>query len=123
MRLIKWQDTRTIADVGGIALYDSTGGNQAFLAASTKIGTEFNQQSGLVSGGDVQAWLNGAAGVADTIDGDGATTNDYTRVFNDFGDANQFNGDIAELLIYDTDLSETDRQSVEAYLKAKWDTP
>lgn len=31
-----------------------------------------------------------------------------------------FGGDIAELLIYDSALSSTDRQSVEAYLTAKW---
>jgi len=33
--------------------------------------------------------------------------------------SNRFNGDIAELLVYDTDLSDADRASVEGYLLAK----
>ena len=32
-------------------------------------------------------------------------------------------GEIAEVLIYDTVLGTTDRQSVESYLKTKWNTP
>jgi hypothetical protein len=34
-----------------------------------------------------------------------------------------WNGDVAEIIAYNSILSTTDRQSVEAYLKAKWGTP
>ena len=34
-----------------------------------------------------------------------------------------FQGEMAEILVYDSTLGTTDRQAVEAYLKAKWGTP
>lgn len=34
-----------------------------------------------------------------------------------------FQGSLGDLLIYDSALSSTNRQAVEAYLKAKWSTP
>jgi len=37
--------------------------------------------------------------------------------------ARTFTGDIAEILVYPTALSDSNRQSVESYLRAKWSTP
>lgn len=35
-------------------------------------------------------------------------------------DSNDFNGDVGEIIIYDTALSDANRQSVEAYLNTRW---
>lgn len=46
------------------------------------------------------------------------------RFGQDRGNTNRvWNGDIAEALMYDTVLSSTNRQAVEAYLKTRWATP
>lgn len=37
--------------------------------------------------------------------------------------SNDFNGDVAEIIIYDTSLSDSDREDVEDYLRTKWGTP
>lgn len=47
-----------------------------------------------------------------TISGQGTATGASTSAF--------FNGDIAEIIIYDSALSDTNRQAVENYLLAKW---
>ena len=41
----------------------------------------------------------------------------------DGGFSGYLNGDIYEILVFPTALNTTDRQSVEAYLRAKWGTP
>lgn len=40
-----------------------------------------------------------------------------------YSGANYCNGEIAEILLYNTNLSDPNRQSLEAWLKAKWATP
>lgn len=68
-----------------------------------------------------QLWVDGASVIGPSAQGTGVL--DGYTVGSDATAANWLNGDIAEVLIYDTALGTTDRQSVEAYLKAKWGTP
>lgn len=113
-------DSRT-ANRLGAQVVDSTGAANANNPAD--IGTEFNQFTSVLDGSNVTARLNGAAGTPVAFAGDGVTTNDYTRVFNQRSDFTTLFGDVAELIVYDGALSAEDIGRVEAYLKAKWNTP
>jgi len=70
---------------------------------------------------DVSAWLDGVSlGVSSSF-GDALTLDTTDRV--DIGGANgagEANGAIAEVLVYDSALSTTDREAVEAWLAQKW---
>ena len=63
------------------------------------------------------------------VDGEAANTQSSSRAIkwadtaigrSGTGSANPWSGDIAEIMIYDTALSDDDRQAVEQYLKVKW---
>ena len=73
-----------------------------------------------------------AAGVgfarADGVNGPGvsgsfSTSDVYLNVGQRAGGGYRFNGDIAEILIFDHALTPTERVEVETYLSAKWNTP
>jgi hypothetical protein len=57
------------------------------------------------------------------VAGDGVTINDHTRIFAGVNNDQKLTGDIGELIVYDAALSSDDIAIVEAYLKAKWNTP
>ena len=105
----------------GITIQDSTGFAAADMPAD--IGGEYNQITLIIDNPTIQTRLNGAAGSASTVAGDGVTANDYTRVFNQVGNTNWLFGSIGELVIYNRTLSAGEIGRVEAWLKAKWATP
>ena len=119
-KISSWVDTRS-ANKLGMVLQDSTTVNVA--ANPADIGTEFNLFSQQITGGDIIARLNGTAGTAATIAGNGITENDYTRIFCEIDDGNPLDGYICELIIYDTALSQSDIDLVEEWLQSKWATP
>lgn len=120
-QLAVYADARS-AENRGVLLEDSTATVKALLPSD--IGTEFNQFTGIVdSATTITARLNGVAGTPVAIAGDGVTTNDYTRIFNQAGGFGSLAGDIAEVVIYDGLLLTADIETVEAYLKDKWATP
>jgi autotransporter-associated beta strand protein len=85
------------------------------------------------SGQDFRIWANQldfSSGHAIYLDGSLAASNANTapltgaangRVGNGFLAGQWYNGDIAEILIFDRSLSAAERQQVEAYLATKWD--
>jgi len=63
-------------------------------------------------------WING---LSDASGNAGPSAFSGITVGNWFGGGdNSWNGDIAELLLYDTALSAADRATVETYLNQKW---
>lgn len=66
---------------------------------------------------DVRLDLTSSAGT--TVAVDGANQTDAIGSFLG-GTTWPFDGDIAEIVVYDSDLSDTDRDLVEAYLQGKW---
>lgn len=108
------------ADRAGIVVRGST--SNTIGVNPTDVGTGFNQFTSLISGGYVSARLNGEAGSPTALTDDGVTTNDYTRIFNQ-PSGNYLYGDIGELVIYDSALTDVQIAAVETYLKNKWATP
>jgi hypothetical protein len=124
-RISSYVDSRTATRHGGL-VQDSTGANNPVNPAD--VGTEFNQFTGQISGGDITSRLNGAAGTPLTIAGDGVTPNDFTGIFVDIVKIgvegyNPLIGHICELIVYNAAVSAGDILLLEAYLKDKWATP
>lgn len=71
-----------------------------------------------------EMWVNGVY-VTTTNTKSGSNLSGAAFSVGNFGPASTkgLNGDIAELLIYNRDLSEAERTSVESYLSARWDPP
>lgn len=99
-------------------------GKQSLLKSSTAgigtstsaIGANFNYIAVSYSNPNALFRLNGA-------DDGGGTSAQTGMVINRIGinqATEQFNGDIGELLIYSSVLSDTDRNRVEGYLKTRW---
>ena len=82
----------------------------------------FNQLSCIRNDTSAQAWKNGTSQGTSTPT-TGNTINNGIRLFAANSAGFLLTGHIAELIAYEAVLSTTDRQSVEAYLKAKWGTP
>lgn len=124
---------------GAVSLGDSVTPAQlvrARFGSTATIGTAFGtnlsggatpssaaQVSTLSNGGSSQVWKDGtstASGNAGTNSGVGSLT--LGALFTGGGGAH-LNGVLAEVIICNASLSTADRQSGEAYLKAKWGTP
>lgn len=69
-------------------------------------------------------WFLSRNGAALTLISGGATAPNTSTTFgvgyNHWDNASRMKGDIAEIIVYDTALSDTNRQAVEAYLSAKY---
>lgn len=103
--------------------FDSGGGGKWSLYAGSvqqgSIATTLNavQVSAVFNGASSGLWVDGATSTL------GGSPGAAGRTDLEIGDANSWEGDIAEVLIYSSALSTPNRQAVEAYLKAKWGTP
>ena len=84
------------------------------VGTASQVGVLFNGASSTIR-------LNGAQISSGSLGSSGIGPEIYVGS-NKFG-AGLFKGTIAELLIYSKALSTTERDNVEAYLKAKWGTP
>lgn len=67
-------------------------------------------------GGNTKGYFNGAS-VYDQAAGLTMNTGEFDKIFS------TFDGDIAEVIIYNQALSDADRETVEAYLSSKWGLP
>lgn len=87
-----------------------------------RTGTDWLLNTALFSGEESTIWENGESKISGNIGSnalDGLTIgarNDSQPI----DIKNPLNGDIAEILVYDGELSETDRKAVEEYLRVKW---
>ncbi len=69
-------------------------------------------------------WLNGEPNVLETVEGASVpintTISNLGVVGDNAGGSDSYIGDIAEVIIYDTELSDTERSQVESYLSLKY---
>lgn len=133
---------------GGIFGYGNSGGQQRFAllinssTPETSITFSFNRQgnascpatwnvismvlpSGATLASQTQIWRDGSSLAVSTLagsDGAPATTSDYMTIGGNEG-AGSFSGYFGEAVLYASELSTTDRQLNEAYLKYVWGTP
>ena len=113
-----------IYDDGSTIAWAYAGSNQYYISA---IGTaSFHQFSSLKSAGQISTTSTVRKdGVSVATSGHSTNTPNITdspfvigRLANYL--ANKLNGHIGEVLVYDTKLSDADRDSVESYLNTKW---
>lgn len=124
-RIVAFIDSRT-AGPQRIGLKNETAVDIVFAdLTSDLIGTEFNQETLVLDGLDIDGWLNGAAMTGDTASGAISTANDGIRLFAQHGvpPITFHIGSIAEFIIVNATVSTSVRQQTEAYLKARWATP
>lgn len=101
---------------GGVADYNT----------ATSVGTAFHQWSWIVpSGTQPQLYKDAGSAIAPTNGGNGAVNVARANLYvGGMGGTQRFlYGDLAELIIYDSALSDPNRAIVATYLKNKWGTP
>lgn len=78
-----------------------------------------------ISSGSVTAslWKNGTAGVTSPVTRSGTSSAAGAVLGSAAAAVESFYGNICEVILYPSQLNDTDRQSVESYLKTKWGTP
>ena len=89
-----------------------------FLTDKTIPANTWALQSSLVNSA-VTCYVNGSGSTPATITGT-PMSGSFTLSIGYFGEIYFLAGDIAEVLFFNSGLSDTDRQSVESYLNAKW---
>ena len=67
----------------------------------------------------IKTYVNGSGGTPLAITGTPASGTTVMQIGTDEG-GSALNGDIAELLFFNSALNTTDRQNVESYLNTKW---
>jgi len=94
----------------------------AIESSFTISGSSFNLWTGVANGVSSSLLKNGAAFASGDVGSQGLSGG--MTLGNRYSDPGYcLNGDLAELIIYNTSLSIANRQLVEAYLRAKWATP
>jgi len=102
---------------------DASTGKFAYFATSSGVVGNLAATSGSVvqtvewNGSSSSMWQNGSLDVAGAT---GAAGTDGFRVGRRHDSSFFWVGDIAEILVYDSALSTTDREALEVYLAAKW---
>lgn len=78
-----------------------------------------------ISAGSVTAnlWKNGTAGVTSPVTRTGTSSAAGALLGSAAAASEPFYGFFCEIILYPSQLNDTDRQSVESYLKTKWGTP
>lgn len=104
----------------GVIYCTGVGGASRGQFSSAQAATTYNVVSAVSpSNTDGKIYFNGSD-VSSTPNAT-ATMTSLDRI--GYSDSNYCNGEIAEILVYNSALSNANRQALEAYLKAKWATP
>lgn len=99
-----------------------TGTAQQTYTSSAQSSTTYNQFSGTYnSAGTSGAMYFNGSSLSVTSGASGTVTMSFDQIGRSID--GYANGEIAEILLYNSVLSTANRQAVEAYLKAKWATP
>ncbi|MBC7472248.1 MAG: DUF2341 domain-containing protein, partial [candidate division SR1 bacterium] len=129
---VSWGPDSTTGFFAGPYYYPPQGGSKFISAWGSASGASFSTQdafagqaklsSSVYNGSTNIMYLNGQAGTTGTKSDSNFTTGTfdlgYTSIVS--GGGNYFNGDIAEVLLFNSALSNTDRQTVENYLNTKY---
>ncbi|MBS1954390.1 MAG: chitobiase/beta-hexosaminidase C-terminal domain-containing protein [Cyanobacteria bacterium SZAS-4] len=108
--------------VGGIYVYNGTSGNNV-LASGALTTSSYQVLEAVHSGaGTAAVYTNGVLGAQGTINNipNVTRTTNYIGADNTLGSLGYYNGGIAEMIIYNAPLSDSDRAEVEGYLFAKY---
>ncbi len=120
---------RAVTPTGAQRVF-SYGGNRSVFASNVDLrwwqgnfgsgvsSTSFGVAAGVIASNSSFTWFGNGVQSAAGDPTDAAATN--ATVGSEAGTTNPFNGDIAEIIVFDTALSTTSRARVEAYLAAKW---
>lgn len=96
-------------------------GTQLFAGSGATVGA-WVAISAVFNGGSSQFWRDGTSAASGSA-GSQALTQLYVMSNRGAGGSFFTDGGLAEVIIYDSALSDGDRESVEAYLATKWGTP
>src|SRR5690606_11740650 len=88
------------------------------LTAANTIDASAHRITGLFNGASSQIWVDGTSAVTGHASNNGYQGYQLGRFLT--ATADFYGGDLAEIIVYDSALSDTDRQDVEAYLYNKW---
>jgi len=108
-------NTSRFVDDGGFGTY-----------TNLKTQTSWCQISWVATAGtpnSFQEWKDATSVSSGTVTRTWATSSQQITLASRADGATKLTGDVAEIVVYDVALGTTDRQLVEAYLKAKWATP
>nr|MBX2861589.1 filamentous hemagglutinin N-terminal domain-containing protein [Vampirovibrio sp.] len=98
--------------------YYSSGLFSTFSGAPYATGT-FQLASIIHDATDIDAWMNGAQVVNTTTNARNATT--AITVGDDVTSGDEIHGNVAELVVFDNDVSTVNRELIEQYISGKWD--
>lgn len=103
---------------------DSVPTTQSANSGGTTFGTSTKVLSYVFSGTTVSAWLNGTLAINGAALNVGSLTLDRATIggWGRIAVSAFYKGKICEILIYNSALGSTDRQSIEGYLTSKWQT-
>jgi hypothetical protein len=100
-----------------------TSSNSVTAVGSASVYNAFHVLSGVYNGTANSAYVDGSLADSDT-NASYDTNSDYNRTsyigHYQYTGGPTFEGDMAEIVIYNSPLTDTDRQSVESYLNNKW---
>jgi hypothetical protein len=111
---------------GPVGIGDDASGNYIAYAGNNAISTvdirnAFHVLTVVVASNNATGWIDGTLAMGPT--GPNSNAIGVPTIFSTTNGGTPYAGDMAEVLIYNSVLSVTDRQNVEAYLKAKYAIP
>ena len=113
-------NTSAYLGIGNNALVSIYAGTTVITQGSAPSVDQLQQVTGIFNGASSQAWGNGTAGTA----GDAGTAAFELSCVGGLNlTSNHLAGDIAEIVVYNTALSDSNRIAIQNYPNAKWGTP
>lgn len=113
----------TDKSAGHPPLFRVHSGSRWYDAQVASVPTSFNVWTGVSDGNSVEFYLNSRWEASTETSGTISATTGKLRLGDASDGGNAYNGHIAEVLIYDSALSDADRDAVLDYLLCKYDIP